>query len=81
MDIDAITTTMLAIIPALSAVVASVIGFLKVVQQFKKLTTQLKNDTEAANKKQAKSYEDIAKLSTKIASIEQHLIEQKERKK
>lgn len=81
MELETWTTLLIAIAPAVSAVIAIISGCLAVIGKFKKITEKATEKTKEANKNLEKAYNDIAVLKTKIVSIEKHLVEEKEKRK
>lgn len=81
MELDTITTVLVAIVPSLSAVIAIVSGLVSIVRQFKKLSKEQKNETilelTKHEDKLKKAYDDLAILKTKITSIEKYLVDKK----
>lgn len=81
MNIDAITTVLIAVVPTISAVVTTGLGFTGLVKTIKSLH---KNNDDTVSKSTAKIERMEKKLNTintKLASIEQYLVEQKEKRK
>lgn len=81
MELETWTTLLIAIAPAVSAVVAIISGCLAVIRKFKKVTDNANERAKEANEKLLKAYKDLATLKTKVESIEKYLVEQKEKKK
>ena len=81
MTLDTLTSILVLIAPALASIMAIIAGFLnvvKVVKGFKSDSDKRIDDFEIKNKK---AYDDIATVKTKLASIEQYLMDKKEGKK
>jgi hypothetical protein len=81
METDTITTVLIALCPAVSAVITALIGFLSLIRTIK----QLKNDNADIVKKSNERIERMEKklntVTVKLASIEQYLVEKKEKRK
>lgn len=73
MDLNTTTTLLLALAPAISAILTILGGLFAIVKHFKKIISKKDKDLEISNNKLAKAYDDIAIMKTKIASIEKHL--------
>lgn len=81
MTLDTLTSILVLIAPALASIMAIIAGFLnvvKVVKGFKSDSDKRIDNFELKNKK---AYDDIATVKTKLASIEQYLMDNKEGKK
>lgn len=81
MTLDTLTSILVLIAPALASIMAIIAGFLnvvKVVKGFKNDSDKRIDNFELKNKK---AYDDIATVKTKLASIEQYLMDNKEGKK
>ena len=81
MTLDTLTSILVLIAPALASIMAIIAGFLnvvKVVKGFKSDSDKRIDNFEIKNKK---AYDDIATVKTKLASIEQYLMDNKEGKK
>ena len=81
MDINDFLTILIAICPTVTAVISVVIGFLSLIKTIK----TIRKDNDQAVVKSVQNIERMDKklsiLNTKIASIEQYLVEQKEKRK
>lgn len=81
MNIDIITTVLVAIAPAFSSIITIITSILvlnKKIKEYKEKADERVIDT---NTKALKSYNDIAVIKTKMESMEKYLIEKKEREK
>lgn len=80
MTLDTLTSILVLIAPALASIMAIIAGFLKVVmvvKGFKNDSDKIINNFELKNKK---AYDDIATIKTKLASIEQYLMDKEGKK-
>ena len=80
MTLDTLTSILVLIAPALASIMAIVTGFLnvvKVIKSFKNDSDKIINNFEVKNKK---AYDDIATIKTKLASIEQYLMDKEGKK-
>ena len=80
MTLDTLTSILVLIAPALASIMAIVTGFLnvvKVIKGFKNDSDKIINNFEIRNKK---AYDDIATIKTKLASIEQYLMDKEDKK-
>lgn len=80
MNLDTFTTILVAVAPAVSAMIVILTGMIKVTHLLKKLKNESNDEVAKANAKLLKAYTDMAVLRTKVASIEKLLLEQKEKK-
>lgn len=81
MEIDTITTVLIALCPAISAVITALIGFLSLIKTIKSLRKENDETVLKSNQRIERMEKKLNSLSTKIASVEQYLIEQKEKRK
>ena len=79
MNLDIWTTVLVAIVPALSAVLAIIAGVLKFINEMKKFKKESDTELDKSNAKMLRAYDNIAKINAKLTSIEKHLLE-KEKK-
>lgn len=80
MTLDTLTSILVLIAPALASIMAIIAGFLnvvKVVKGFKSDSDKRIDNFELKNKK---AYDDIATVKTKLASIEQYLMDKEGKK-
>ena len=80
MELNTITTVLIALCPAISAVITAIIGFISLIRT---IHTLRDNNSETVAKSTQKMDRIERKLNTlvnKIASIEQYLVEQKEKR-
>ena len=80
MNIDTITTVLIALCPCISNVITCIIGFLALVKTIKSLKNENNNTVKACDDKTARMERKLNLVSTKLASIEKYLLEQKERR-
>lgn len=80
MNLDTFTTILVAVAPAVSAMIVILTGMMKVTHLLKKIKNESNDEVAKANAKLLKAYTDMAVLRTKVASIEKLLLEQKEKK-
>lgn len=77
MELNTLTTVLVAVVPSLSAIIAIAGGLGAIINLFKKIVTKLKDENEKvlkeSNNKLLRAYDDIAILKNKILSIEKHL--------
>ena len=76
MDLDTVTTLLIAIAPAVSAVLTIVGGFVAITKQSKKKVSAVE---EEARQKVSQTQKDISVIKSKLASIENILADEKER--
>lgn len=81
MNIDIITTALVAIAPAFSAIITIITSILVLNKKIKEYKDNADTKIIESNKRALKSYNDIAILKTKMESMEKYLIEKKEREK
>ena len=79
MNLDTVTTLLVIIAPALSAMLTIIAGVIRVRAYIKQLKKESNEEIDKSNAKLLKAYNDIAILKTKISSIEKLLLEQKEK--
>lgn len=80
MNLDTLTTILVAVAPALSAIITIIAGKISDKLQERRTVNIYKKEVEKANTKVLKAYADVAIMKTKVASIEKLLLEQKEKK-
>lgn len=81
MNIDFITTMLVAIAPAFSAIITIITSILVLNKKIKEYKENADQKIIDSNAKALKSYNDIAVMKTKLESMEKYLIEKKEREK
>lgn len=81
MTLDTLTSILVLIAPALASIMAIIAGFLNVVKVVKGFKSDSDKKIENFEIKNKKAYDDIATVKTKLASIEQYLMDNKEGKK
>lgn len=84
MSVETIKEILVMIAPSISAILTILGGIIYIVRNSKKSTSKtLEKATEvvdSVSSKQAKEAKDIALIKTKIESIEQYLLKEKEKK-
>lgn len=78
--IDNFATIMVAVAPAITAVIGIVIGVIRIARMLKSTVKNIEEESKKYNLKQNKSYDDIAILKAKLASIEKYLTDESRRK-
>lgn len=79
MNVDTITTLLIAIAPALASIAAIICGIVKMTAMLKQIIEKIVAMIEAKTDKMEKSFKDMAMLKTKVESIERHLLENKKK--
>lgn len=79
MEINTVTTVLIALCPAISATVTALIGFLSLIKTIKSLHKENDDTVLKSNQRIEKMERKLNTINQKIASVEQYLIEQKER--
>lgn len=79
MNLDIWTTVLVAIVPALTAMCTIIGAIIKIMNLIKQLKKESNIELDKSNAKMLKAYDNIAKINTKLTSIEKHLLE-KEKK-
>lgn len=80
MTLDTLTSILVLIAPALASIMAIVTGFLNVVKVIKGFKSDSDKRIENFEVKNKKAYDDIATVKTKLASIEQYLMDKEGKK-
>lgn len=80
-NLDTLTTILIAFAPTVIAIASLVTGIAYIVKLFNKITIVVAEIIGSVNDKTEKSSEDIALIKTKIASIEKHLLEEKNKRR
>lgn len=81
MELNTWTTVLIAIAPAISAIITILAGLLKISNIIKKLNRNHNEQEKKANAKLIKNCDDIAKINARLTSIEKYLLEEKENRK
>lgn len=81
MELNTWTTMLVAIVPALSAVLTILAGVLKIANIVKNLNNKHNEQESLTTTKLVKNCDNIAKINARLTSIEKYLIEEKEQKK
>ena len=79
MNIETVTTILIAIAPALASIAAIVGGIVKMAAMLKKSNEENTASLEAKTDKMEKAFKDMAILKTKVESIEMYLLENKKK--
>ena len=79
-NLDTLTTILIALAPTITAIASLVTGIAYIVKLFKKVKIDVAENVGKVKDKTEKSSEDIALIKTKIASIEKHLLEEKNKR-
>ena len=77
MNIETVTTILIAIAPALASIAAIVGGIVKMAAMLKKSNEENTASLEAKTDKMEKAFKEMAILKTKIESVEKYLLENK----
>lgn len=80
MTLDTLTSILVLIAPALASIMAIIAGFLNVVKVVKGFKNDSDKRVENFELKNKKAYDDIATVKTKLASIEQYLMDKEGKK-
>lgn len=80
MTLDTLTSILVLIAPALASIMAIIAGFLNVVKVVKGFKSDSDKRIENFELKNKKAYDDIATVKTKLASIEQYLMDKEGKK-
>ena len=80
MTLDTLTSILVLIAPALASIMAIIAGFLNVVKVVKGFKSDSDKRVEIFELKNKKAYDDIATVKTKLASIEQYLMDKEGKK-
>lgn len=80
MTLDTLTSILVLIAPALASIMAIIAGFLNVVKVVKGFKSDSDKRVENFELKNKKAYDDIATIKTKLASIEQYLMDKEGKK-
>lgn len=81
MQLETLSTILVAVAPAVTAAITIIAGLIKIRRMFKKDKAENMKQLEMNTAKMNKSFDDIARLTKKVESIEKYLLEEKERKK
>lgn len=90
MNVETVTTVLIAAAPAIAAISAMIIGIVKMITALKNFIVQImamlkrSNEENTANleaktDKMEKAFKDMAILKTKVESIEMYLLENKKK--
>ena len=77
MNIETVTTILIAITPAFASIAAIVGGIVKITSIFKRISEENAARLEAKTDKMEKVFKDMAILKTKVESVEKYLLENK----
>ena len=77
MNIETVTTILIAIAPALASIAAIVGGIVKMAAMLKKSNEENTASLEPKTDKMEKAFKDMAILKTKVESVEKYLLENK----
>lgn len=80
MTLDTLTSILVLIAPALASIMAIIAGFLNVVKVVKGFKSDSDKKIDNFELKNKKAYDDIATIKTKVASIEQYLMDKEDKK-
>ena len=77
MNLETVTTILIAIAPALASIAAIVGGRVKMTAMLKRSNEENTASLEAKTDKMEKAFNDMAVLKTKVESVEKYLLENK----
>lgn len=80
MELTTLSTILVAVAPAISAVLTILVSALKVCSTIKKIKKESDNKLLESNARLEKAYDNIAIMQTKLASIEKYLVEKEDKK-
>ena len=80
MELTTLSTILVAVAPAISAVLTILVSALKVCSTIKKIKKESDNKLLESNARLEKAYDNIAIIQTKLASIEKYLVEKEDKK-
>lgn len=81
MELETWTTLLVAIAPAIAAVCTIIGGFMGFIRKLKQNNLKQEEKLEQALSKLNNAYKDIANMKAELASINQYLLEKKERRR
>ncbi len=79
MNVDTITTLLVAIAPALASIATIICGIVKMTAMLKKSNEETTANIESKTDKMEKAFKDMATLKTKVESVERYLLENKKK--
>ena len=79
MNVETVTTVLIAAAPALAAIAAIVGGIVKMTAMLRRSNEENTASLEAKTNKMEKAFKDMAILKTKVESIEMYLLENKKK--
>ena len=79
MELDTITTILIALCPAISAAITTVIGFLTVVKTIKEIRSSNNETVKKSIEKIERIEKKLNVATLKLASLEKNLVEHKEK--
>lgn len=77
MNIDTLTTILIALAPALTAALSIIAGVVKISKNVKTIKPQVKSDIDKLTNEIKKSIEDIGVIKSRIRDIENEIIKNK----
>lgn len=80
MDLNTISTVLLALAPSLTSVAMIIAGVINIARRVNSIKPTVSSELEKATIKLEQAYKDISILKTKVASMEKMMREQKEHK-
>ena len=80
MELTTLSTILVAVAPAISAVLTILVSALKVCSTIKKIKKESDNKLLESNARLEKAYDNIAIMQTKLASIEKYLVQKEDKK-
>ena len=81
MELTTLSTILVAVAPAISAVLTILVAALKVCSTIKKIKKESDNKLLESNARLEKAYDNIAIMQSKLASIEKYLVQKEDKKK
>lgn len=80
MELTTLSTILVAVAPAISAVLTILVSALKVCSTIKKIKKESDNKLLESNARLEKAYDNIAIMQSKLASIEKYLVQKEDKK-
>ena len=80
MELTTLSTILVAVAPAISAVLTILVAALKVCSTIKKIKKESDNKLLESNARLEKAYDNIAIIQAKLTSIEKYLVQKEDKK-
>lgn len=79
-DLETYSTVLIALAPALTAIISIIVGVVKMVKEIKKAKQENKDESQKLTDSLKKTVEDIGVIKSRMTEIEKVIVEEKKKR-